>query len=153
MTLGGELTEYTEPAYTQFTDQIQTAAAIYSVAHEERVWAIETDWTVEEGLQPSMDYSLYVDEAEAIVDAAARNKLASSSPIRLVGLPVPMPPLDEAMTWHPRFERDPAHLWLRMLMQRIASAMSFEPEQILRDSTKIRRGPRPFRVSSGGANR
>jgi hypothetical protein len=43
-----------------------------------------------------------------------------------------MPALDEAMMWHPRAERDPAHLWLRSLLKRVASAMpsaSAEPDK------------------------
>lgn len=70
-----ELTEYVEPAYTQFTDELKLSAAIYSVASEERVWAIETDWTVDEDLEFGMDYSVIVDEADAIVGAAARDGL------------------------------------------------------------------------------
>lgn len=70
-----ELTEYVEPAYAQFTDSVRLSAAVYSVASEDRVWAIETDWTVTEDLDFGMDYSVIVDEARAIVDAAARDKL------------------------------------------------------------------------------
>ena len=59
----------------------------------------------------------------ATVQKRLATKLASSHPVRIVGLPVPIPPLDEAMLWHPRFERDPAHLWFRSVLKRVASAM------------------------------
>ena len=70
-----ELTEYVEPSYTRFTDSVTLSAAIYSVASEERVWAIETDWTVSQDMEFGMDYSVIVDEAEAIVAAARRDKM------------------------------------------------------------------------------
>jgi hypothetical protein len=70
-----ELTEYVEPSYTQYTDSVRLSAAVYSVASEERVWAIETDWTVKEDVDFGMDYSVIVDEADAIVRAAARDGL------------------------------------------------------------------------------
>ena len=59
----------------------------------------------------------------ATVQKRLATKLASSHAVRVVDLPVPIPPLDEAMLWHPRFERDPAHLWFRTLLKRVASAM------------------------------
>ena len=59
----------------------------------------------------------------ATVQKRLATKLASSHPVRVVGLPVPIPQLDEAMLWHPRFERDPAHLWFRTVLKRVASAM------------------------------
>ncbi len=59
----------------------------------------------------------------ATVQLRLAKKLTSSYPVRIVGAPVPMPPLDEAMMWHPRFERDPAHVWLRALLKRAASDM------------------------------
>jgi DNA-binding transcriptional LysR family regulator len=59
----------------------------------------------------------------AIIQLRLANKLATSYPVRVVGAPVPMPPLDEAMMWHPRFEQDPAHVWLRALLKRVALNM------------------------------
>lgn len=77
----------------------------------------------------------------ATIQMRLAKKLASSYPIRIVGLPVPLPPLDEAMLWHPRFEREPAHLWFRTLLKRVASAMppvSSEAES--RGPSTVRRG-------------
>ena len=77
----------------------------------------------------------------ATVQTRLATKLASSHPVRVVGLPVPIPPLDEAMVWHPRFERDPAHLWFRTLLKRVASAMPpLSAESTERRSSIVRRG-------------
>jgi DNA-binding transcriptional LysR family regulator len=76
----------------------------------------------------------------ATVQMRLAKKLASSHPVRVVGLPVPIPPLDEAMLWHPRFERDPAHLWFRTLLKRVASAMPASSESDDTGSSMVRRG-------------
>jgi LysR family nod box-dependent transcriptional activator len=59
----------------------------------------------------------------ATIQLRLARRLATSFPVRIVGAPVPMPRLDEAMMWHPRFEQDPAHVWLRALLKRVASEM------------------------------
>jgi LysR family transcriptional regulator, nod-box dependent transcriptional activator len=77
----------------------------------------------------------------ATIQLRLAKKLATSYPVRVVGVPVPMPRLDEAMMWHPRFEQDPAHVWLRALLKRVALAMppvSSESDEIR--SSAIRRG-------------
>jgi DNA-binding transcriptional LysR family regulator len=77
----------------------------------------------------------------ATVQSRLATKLASAHPVRIVGLPVPIPPLDEAMLWHPRFERDSAHLWFRTLLRRVAAAMppvAAEPRET--GSSTVRRG-------------
>ena len=77
----------------------------------------------------------------ATVQKRLATKLASSHPVRIVGLPVPIPSLDEAMLWHHRFERDPAHLWLRTLLKRVASAMpAVSSESDEADSSTVHRG-------------
>lgn len=75
----------------------------------------------------------------ATVQKRLATKLASSHPVRVVGLPVPIPPLEEAMLWHPRFERDPAHLWFRSVLKRVASAMPVSLESGEADSSTVRR--------------
>ena len=69
-------------------------------------------------------------------------RLATSYPVRIVGAPVPMPRLDEAMMWHPRFEQDPAHVWLRALLKRVAAAMPAETASDIdsQRSASVRRG-------------
>ena len=75
----------------------------------------------------------------ATVQKRLATKLASSHPVRVVGLPVPIPPLEEAMLWHPRFERDAAHLWFRSVLKRVASAMPVSLESGEADSSTVRR--------------
>jgi DNA-binding transcriptional LysR family regulator len=75
----------------------------------------------------------------ATVQKRLATKLASSHPVRVVALPVPIPPLEEAMLWHPRFERDPAHLWFRSVLKRVASAMPVSLESGEADSSTVRR--------------
>jgi len=43
--------------------------------------------------------------------------------LRLLEPPVAMPALEEAMTWHPRADGDPAHRWLRHQVQLTAAAL------------------------------
>jgi LysR family transcriptional regulator, nod-box dependent transcriptional activator len=64
----------------------------------------------------------------ATIQLRLAKKLTTSYPVRIVGAPVPMPRLDEAMMWHPRFEQDPAHVWLRALLKRTASEMPAESD-------------------------
>jgi DNA-binding transcriptional LysR family regulator len=59
----------------------------------------------------------------ATIQLRLAKKLTASYPVRIVGAPVPMPRLDEAMMWHTRFEQDPAHVWLRTLLKRVAAKM------------------------------
>ena len=75
----------------------------------------------------------------AIVQKRLATKLASSHPVRVVGLPIPISPLEEAMLWHPRFERDPAHLWFRSVLKRVASAMPVSLESGEAGSSTVRR--------------
>ena len=62
----------------------------------------------------------------ATIQLRLAKKLVTSYPVRIVGAPVPMPPLDEAMMWHPRFAQDPAHVWLRALLKRTAANLPDE---------------------------
>ncbi len=79
----------------------------------------------------------------ATIQLRLAKKLAASYPVRIVDAPVPMAPLEEAMMWHPRFEQDPAHVWLRALLKRIASDLPAEtaPEvDVHRKAPTVRRG-------------
>ena len=77
----------------------------------------------------------------ATVQKRLATKLAASHPVRVVDLPIPIPPLDEAMSWHPRFDRDPAHMWFRTLLKRVASAMpAVSSESDETRSSTVRRG-------------
>jgi DNA-binding transcriptional LysR family regulator len=51
-------------------------------------------------------------------------ELAETAAIRAVEPPVPLPPLVEAICWHPRAANDPAHVWLRDRIARLAAALT-----------------------------
>jgi DNA-binding transcriptional LysR family regulator len=50
-------------------------------------------------------------------------ELAGAAAIRAVEPPVPLPPLVEAMCWHPRAASDPGHAWLRERIARLARGL------------------------------
>jgi len=79
----------------------------------------------------------------ATIQLRLAKKLVTSYPVRIVGAPVPMPPLDEAMMWHPRFEQDPAHVWLRALLKKTASDLPDETAADVNEpsaTSTVRRG-------------
>jgi DNA-binding transcriptional LysR family regulator len=50
-------------------------------------------------------------------------KHASLLPIRLVPLPIEIPPMVEMLQWHRVHERDPAHVWLRTQLREVLATM------------------------------
>jgi DNA-binding transcriptional LysR family regulator len=52
-------------------------------------------------------------ERIATVPARLARKYADLLPIRLLPVPVDIPPIVEVLQWHRAHDRDPAHLWLR----------------------------------------
>ena len=45
----------------------------------------------------------------------------------MLPMPLPMPPLEQAMQWHKHRTLDPGLAWLRGLMQQAAQAMLADP--------------------------
>ncbi|RKN37064.1 LysR family transcriptional regulator [Streptomyces hoynatensis] len=43
--------------------------------------------------------------------------------LRTFEIPLPLPPLPVAQSWHPRFDGDPAHRWLRATVREVASGL------------------------------
>lgn len=71
---------------------------------------------------PSSTTALMAVATSDLVTAAPRSvarALASTLPITLIDPPWPLPPLAIAQTWHPRFDEDPAHRWLRECLARL----------------------------------
>lgn len=62
-------------------------------------------------------------ELIATVHARLAQRLAPALPIRLLPMPLPMPPLEQAMQWHKYRANDPGISWLRSLLQKAARAM------------------------------
>jgi LysR family nod box-dependent transcriptional activator len=59
----------------------------------------------------------------AIVQKRLANRLSNIINIRTVELPFELPELDLMLYWHPSFDRDPSHSWLRSKIIEIAAAM------------------------------
>jgi hypothetical protein len=72
-----ELTEYREPQNVEFSHMLALETDLYSAAEQERVWAIVTDRQFKEDREHARDYSKFVDEANAIVNQLARDKLVA----------------------------------------------------------------------------
>ena len=68
-----DLTEYVEPPFTQFTDELALSTEMYSAQSREQAWSIRSDWKIKEQLQPGTDYKIFTETAKSIVDAALRD--------------------------------------------------------------------------------
>jgi len=62
-----ELTEYVEPQAVNYEHKLSLATQLYSVQAEDLVWAMESNSDIQEAFDKGPDYSIYVDEAGAIV--------------------------------------------------------------------------------------
>ena len=49
------------------------------------------------------------------------DRLAEVHAIRLLPPPLALPPFTFALAWHPRLDNDPAHIWLREAVRRVAA--------------------------------
>jgi DNA-binding transcriptional LysR family regulator len=57
-------------------------------------------------------------------------KAAEILPLRLLPLPIAMPPMVEMLQWHKVHEYDPAHDWFRRLLKKIVQTMPSQPPAI-----------------------
>lgn len=62
-----ELTEYTEPQAVELENILMLASQVYSVRDRDAVWGIESRTKIVQRFDNMRDYSIVVDEAEAIV--------------------------------------------------------------------------------------
>ncbi len=72
-------------------------------------------------------------------------RYAATLPLRLIPLPIEMPPMVEKLQWHTVHEQDPAHRWFRALLKDVAGEMPARPP-LVREGRARRRakpGPRP----------
>lgn len=58
----------------------------------------------------------------ATIQRRLATHLAAMYPLKEVSLPLGLPPLEEVMIWHPRFERDTGHEWFRGVLTNVASS-------------------------------
>lgn len=66
-------------------------------------------------------------ERVATVHAMLARRMQPASPVALLPMPLPMPPLEQAIQWHRHRTRDPGLMWLRSLMRQAAQAMLADP--------------------------
>jgi len=70
-----ELTEYVEPQSMELSHALVLATQLYSVANKEPVWAIESKSKIIQDYDHRQDYSVFVNEAEAISSHMSRDGL------------------------------------------------------------------------------
>ena len=70
-----ELTEYVEPPGVEFQHSLALATEMYSVGTKKPVWAIQTHSKIQQDFDHLRDYSIYVNEAAAIVGRMSRDGL------------------------------------------------------------------------------
>jgi len=70
-----DLQEYREPPAVDMTHYLSLLSELYSVKSEGIVWAIEANSKITQKHDVVRDYSIYVDEAKAIVDFMAGDGL------------------------------------------------------------------------------
>lgn len=72
---GVELTEYVSPQLLEQEHSIALAIQLYSAAQQEPVWGIESETNISTDYDSRRDYSVFVDEANAIVSYLSRDGL------------------------------------------------------------------------------
>lgn len=72
-----ELAEYKEPQAVDFEHELSLATQLYSVQAKDVVWAIESNSNIIQDFDDGRDYSIYVDEATAIVTSLEQGGLIS----------------------------------------------------------------------------
>jgi hypothetical protein len=70
-----ELTEYVAPQAVDYNHKLSLATQLYSVQAEDVVWAMESNSNIQEAFDKGPDYSIYVEEAGAIVTQLLRGGL------------------------------------------------------------------------------
>jgi DNA-binding transcriptional LysR family regulator len=63
-------------------------------------------------------------DAVAIVPSTFAVAAARVLPLRPIELPFALDPTLVSLAWHPRFDRDPAHVWLRRTLQVLLGALA-----------------------------
>ena len=70
-----EQTEYLEPQAVDFDHTLVLATELYSVLKQDSVWAIESKTKITIGYDEMANYSIYVDEAKAIITNLSKDGL------------------------------------------------------------------------------
>ena len=84
-------------------------------------------------------------------------RYAKTLPLRLIPLPVAMPPMIELLQWHKVREYDPVHHWFRRLLKEAAGTLPSRPPEIrggrARRSRIVKPIGRPGRAPAAGTPR
>jgi len=75
----------------------------------------------------AMPFLIVGTELIATIHTRLATRLLPALPIKLVPVPLPMPPLEQSIQWHKFRSKDPGLVWLRLLMQKAAIAMDASP--------------------------
>lgn len=70
-----ELTEYVAPQAVDYEHKLSLATQLYSVQAKDVVWAMESNSNIQQAFDKGPDYSVFVDEAGAIVTQMLRGGL------------------------------------------------------------------------------
>jgi len=70
-----DLQEYREPKAVDFEHKLSLATQLYSVQARDVIWAIESNSDIRQDFDDGRDYSIYVDEAEAIATSLDQDGL------------------------------------------------------------------------------
>ena len=101
------------------------------VNHDERVLRRLNHKRRVEVLTPTFDIAPQLvvgTDRIATVPTRLACKYAKFLPIKLLPLPVDMPPIQETLQWHRAHSHDPAHIWLRtQLKEAVARVSHLEP--------------------------
>jgi hypothetical protein len=74
-----ELTEYVAPQGVDFEHELSLATQLYSVQAKDVVWAMESKSKIKQAFDKGPDYSIYVDEAGALVTQLRNGGLVTRS--------------------------------------------------------------------------
>jgi DNA-binding transcriptional LysR family regulator len=69
-------------------------------------------------------------ERIATITTRLAAKCAENLPLRLLPLPIAMPPMVEMLQWHKVHEYDPAHHWFRGLLKTVVQTLPAQPPAI-----------------------
>ena len=72
-----DVEEYVEPQAVDYEHSLVLATQLYSVLNRDVVWAIESKSKIEQDFDEQLNYSIYVDEANAITTNLSKDGLIS----------------------------------------------------------------------------
>ncbi len=70
-----DLEEYVEPQAVDYEHSLVLATQLYSVLNKDVVWAIESKSKIDQAFDEQLNYSIYVDEADAITTNLSKDGL------------------------------------------------------------------------------